>query len=54
MGFYTNSEDGGMVDLTTMDDADPDAAAALAKAYQAKKDEIERLYAAWEALEAEE
>lgn len=33
--------------------ADPEQAAALAKAYQAKKDEIERLYAQWEALEAE-
>lgn len=28
-------------------------ASALAKAYQAKKEELERLYAAWEALEAE-
>ncbi len=34
--------------------ADPDKAAALAKAYQAKKDEIERLYAEWEAMETEE
>ncbi len=34
--------------------ADPDKAAALAKAYQAKKDEIDRLYAEWEAMEAEE
>ncbi len=33
--------------------ADPEKAAALAKAYQAKKDEIERLYAEWEALETE-
>ncbi len=33
--------------------ADPDKAAALAKAYQAKKDEIDRLYAEWEAMEAE-
>lgn len=33
--------------------ADPEQAAALAKAYQAKKDEIDRLYAAWEALEAD-
>ena len=33
--------------------ADPEKAAALARAYQAKKDEIERLYAEWEALEAE-
>ena len=33
--------------------ADPDKAAALARAYQAKKDEIERLYARWEAMEAE-
>ena len=32
---------------------DPDKAAALARAYQAKKDEIERLYAQWEAMEAE-
>ena len=34
--------------------ADPEKAAALAKAYQAKKDEIDRLYAEWEAMEAEE
>ncbi len=34
--------------------ADPDKAAALAKAYQAKKDEIDRLYAEWEAMEAGE
>ncbi len=34
--------------------ADPEQAAALAKAYQTKKDEIERLYAEWEAMEAEE
>jgi ATP-binding cassette subfamily F protein 3 len=34
--------------------ADPDKAAALAKAYQAKKDEIDRLYAEWEAMETEE
>ena len=33
--------------------ADPDKAAVLAKAYQAKKDEIDRLYAEWEAMEAE-
>ena len=33
--------------------ADPDRAAALAKAYQAKKEEIDRLYAEWEAMEAE-
>ena len=33
--------------------ADPDKAAALAKAYQAKKDEIDRLYAEWEAMEME-
>ena len=33
--------------------ADPEKAAALAKAYQAKKDEIDRLYAEWEAMEAE-
>ncbi len=33
--------------------ADPEQAAVLAKAYQAKKDEIERLYAEWEALEAD-
>ncbi len=33
--------------------ADTDKAAALAKAYQAKKDEIDRLYAEWEAMEAE-
>ncbi len=32
---------------------DPEKAAALAKAYQAKKDEIDRLYAEWEAMEAE-
>ena len=34
--------------------ADAEEAARLAKAYQQKKDEIERLYQAWEALEAEE
>ena len=34
--------------------ADAEAAARLAKEYQQKKDEIERLYQAWEALEAEE
>ena len=34
--------------------ADPDKAAALAKAYQAKKEEIDRLYAEWEAMELEE
>ena len=33
--------------------ADPDKAARLAKAYQAKKEEIDRLYAEWEAMEAE-
>ncbi|MDD6051577.1 MAG: hypothetical protein PUC00_10000 [Clostridiales bacterium] len=33
--------------------ADPEKAAALAKAYQVKKDEIDRLYAQWEAMEAE-
>ncbi len=33
--------------------ADPEKAAALAKAYQQKKDEIDRLYAEWEALETE-
>ena len=33
--------------------ADPEKAALLAKAYQAKKDEIDRLYAEWEAMEAE-
>ncbi len=33
--------------------ADPDKATVLAKAYQAKKDEIDRLYAEWEAMEAE-
>lgn len=32
---------------------DPEKAASLAKAYQAKKAEIESLYAAWEALEGE-
>ncbi len=31
--------------------ADPDKATALAKAYQAKKDEIDRLYAEWEAMQ---
>lgn len=40
-----------MADPTTYQDAEK--AAALARAYQAKKDEIDRLYAAWEALEAE-
>ena len=34
--------------------ADAEKAANLAKAYQAKKDEIDRLYAAWEELEMEE
>ena len=34
--------------------ADPELAARLAKEYQQKKDEIDRLYQAWEALEAEE
>ena len=33
--------------------ADAEKAANLAKAYQAKKDEIDRLYAVWEALEME-
>ena len=33
---------------------DSDAAARLAKEYQQKKDEIDRLYQAWEALEAEQ
>ena len=33
--------------------ADPDKAARLAKAYQQKKEEIERLYARWEEMEAE-
>ncbi len=40
-----------MADPATYQDAEK--AAALAKAYQAKKAEIEDLYAAWEALEAE-
>ncbi len=40
-----------MADPATYQDAEK--AAALARAYQAKKDEIDRLYAAWEALEAE-
>ncbi len=40
-----------MADPATYQDAEK--AAALAKAYQAKKAEIENLYAAWEALEAE-
>ena len=31
--------------------ADPDKAASLAKAYQAKKEEIDRLYAEWEAMQ---
>ena len=31
--------------------ADPDQAASLAKAYQAKKEEIDRLYAEWEAMQ---
>ena len=34
--------------------ADPDKAAALAKAYQAKKDAIDALYQKWEELEMEE
>ena len=34
--------------------ADAEEAARLARAYQQKKDEIDRLYQAWEALEAEE
>lgn len=33
---------------------DPAAAAKLARDYQSKKEEIDRLYAEWEALEAEE
>ncbi|MBR6569787.1 MAG: ABC-F family ATP-binding cassette domain-containing protein [Clostridia bacterium] len=33
--------------------ADPEKAAALAKAYQAKKDEVDRLYQQWEELEME-
>ncbi|MBR6571772.1 MAG: ABC-F family ATP-binding cassette domain-containing protein [Clostridia bacterium] len=33
--------------------ADPEKAAALAKTYQAKKEEIDRLYQQWEALEME-
>ncbi len=33
---------------------DVEAAARLAREYQQKKDEVDRLYAAWEALEAEE
>ncbi|MBQ3485631.1 MAG: ABC-F family ATP-binding cassette domain-containing protein [Clostridia bacterium] len=41
-----------LADPATYQDADK--AAALAKAYQAKKDEIDRLYAEWEAMEAEE
>ncbi len=41
-----------MADPATYQDAEK--AAALARAYQAKKAEIERLYAAWEQLEAEE
>ena len=32
---------------------DADKAAQLARAYQQKKDEIDRLYQAWEALESE-
>ena len=41
-----------LADPATYQDADK--AAALAKAYQAKKDEIDRLYAEWEAMETEE
>jgi len=41
-----------LADPATYQDADK--AARLAKDYQAKKDEIERLYARWEELEAEE
>lgn len=41
-----------MADPATYQDAEK--AAALARAYQAKKAEIERLYAAWEQLEVEE
>ncbi len=40
-----------LADPATYQDAD--LAAKLAKAYQAKKDEIDRRYAEWEALEAE-
>ena len=41
-----------LADPATYQDAD--RAAQLAKAYQAKKDEIDRLYARWEEMEAEE
>ncbi|MBQ8200998.1 MAG: ABC-F family ATP-binding cassette domain-containing protein [Clostridia bacterium] len=41
-----------LADPATYQDADK--AARLAKAYQAKKDEIDRRYAEWEAMEAEE
>ncbi len=41
-----------LADPTTYQD--PDLAARLAKTYQLKKDEIDRRYAEWEALEAEE
>ncbi len=41
-----------LADPTTYQD--PDLAARLAKTYQFKKDEIDRRYAEWEALEAEE
>ena len=41
-----------LADPATYQDAE--RAARLAKEYQQKKDEIDRLYQAWEALEAEE
>ena len=36
MGFYSTDEEGGMVDLSTMDDADLDAAAAAGFIYRAR------------------
>ena len=44
--------DAALADPATYQDAE--RAARLAKEYQQKKDEIDRLYQAWEALEAEE
>ena len=50
-------EEAAALEATLADPAtyqDADKAARLAKEYQQKKDEIDRLYQAWEALEAEE
>ena len=50
-------EEAASLEATLADPAtyqDADKAARLAREYQQKKDEIDRLYQAWEALEAEE